>query len=195
MSDTTTYDDYDGASVEFDSPPEGSCMAVIAAHWDCGWQQTDYGTKRKIVLAYELDERDRRGKRYVVQTPYNKSIHPKSGLRVVVDAACGSLDKATVKRIKDVPGELSRLLVGKCVLASVKLNDKGRARIATVSSLPKQMHGIQVENVDLFTQPFGLATWYLDRKTDAPVPDKPKAETKTQEQASKLTEPNDDIPF
>jgi hypothetical protein len=176
---STYADDYDGTG-DFEMPVPGSVVAVIGGVYDVGLQETQFGTKKKIVVAYELEERDSKGRRFIVFTPYSASAHPKSAYRKVLDA-CG------IKPERDAQGRRKpvdlTLTQGHSVMLTVGLTDKGKARAENVAPLPAQLRpGITPEHD--FSKPFGLASWYAERQLKRA----PRRETSS-------AASNDDIPF
>jgi len=183
-------DDYDGGG-NYETPVPGSVVAVVGGLYDVGYQDSEkYGIKPKVVIAYELEERDSKGRRFVVFAPYTRSVHEKSALRPVLDAC--RPDFAQLPKDDRKTFDLTSL-EGSSVMLTVKVTSKGRARATGVAPLPAQLKpGLEREGD--YAEPFGLAAWFLDQSIPA---DKAHAlMAKRQAEAAKASkEGAGEIPF
>lgn len=130
--------------------------AVIAGLWDVGMQESNYGGKRKVqhkvCLAWELDARDSKGRRFVLYEKFTLSMFEKAPLRKLADL----LDKDTPKERY----ALRARLIGRCALLQLGLDTKGKAKVTGWVGLPKGMPKVVAEGD--YTEPRGLAKWLIE---------------------------------
>lgn len=123
--------------------PEGShparCIAVI----DLGTQTSEFNgetrSRRALWIQWELPGEARTtgnfaGEVFRVGSIYTRSLHPKSSLRADLESWRGK--SFTAEELKQF--DIARLLGTPCLL-QVGRNEKGRAKVNAVMSLPKGM--------------------------------------------------------
>jgi hypothetical protein len=71
---------------DFEPAPEGlqHCVCVDVA--DLGMKDTQWGAKHKLRLVWELDQKMKDGRPYIVSAQFTVSLHPKSGLRKTLES-------------------------------------------------------------------------------------------------------------
>ena len=66
---------------DFEPCPEGLHQAVCVDAVDKGLQPTRWGEKHKVLLIWQIDQVDRKARRYQVRKLYTNSLHEKAALR------------------------------------------------------------------------------------------------------------------
>lgn len=119
---------------EFEPAPAGNHVAVCVRVVDLGTQQTPFGPKHQVVIAWELpEERMKNGEPFLVSNWYNWSMHPDSNLRRDLESWRG-------QAFTDAdfgPGgfNVGKLLGVGCLINVIHNEDK-KAVIRSVSRLP-----------------------------------------------------------
>lgn len=123
--------------------PEGSHPARCIAVVDLGTQTSEFNgemrSRRALWVQWELPGEARTtgnfaGEVFRVGSIYTRSLHPKSSLRADLESWRGK--SFTPDELKQF--DIARLLGSPCLL-QVGRNEKGRARVNAVMSLPKGM--------------------------------------------------------
>lgn len=123
--------------------PEGSHPARCIAVVDLGTQTSEFNgemrSRRALWIQWELPGEARTtgafaGEVFRVGSIYTRSLHPKSSLRADLESWRGK--SFTAEELKQF--DIARLLGTPCLL-QVGRNEKGRARVNAVMSLPKGM--------------------------------------------------------
>lgn len=123
--------------------PAGFHVAVLAAAYDIGRQRKTYAGDEKVVhqviLVWEVDKRDSKGRRFTLTDYLNASTNEKSTMTQRVKALLGK-DPTEAEYDTDV-------LVGKCVYLMVKAADdpEGWPRIDNMVPLPEAFKPIKAE--------------------------------------------------
>lgn len=128
----------DSGHGDYEQPEPGSYAGVCFKLIDLGTQTSEYqskpNVKRKMVIAWELDEKMKDGKPFIVQSFYTQSLHENATLRAHLEAWRGKPFTA-----EELQGFESKNLLGKACLLSLVKNDKGNVRVGGVAKLPKGM--------------------------------------------------------
>jgi len=125
--------------------PEGTYSARCIRIIDLGTQvHPKYGPKRKVNLAFELDEEDDEGNPFVAYRNFTASITPKSHLAKAIKSWTGQ----TIK--KGERFDLDSLLNEPCLVTIVHSepndDDEVYANIDSITKLPKSMKPFEPEN-------------------------------------------------
>lgn len=133
----------DSGNTSFEQPPPGSHAARCIAIIDLGTQRSTYEgeaqIKRQVIIRWELPNEliatgDFAGKPFSVSKFYTASLHEKAGLRIALAAWRGRDFSA-----EELKGFDLKSILGKACMVSVTLNEKGKAKVASVMALPKGM--------------------------------------------------------
>src|SRR6516225_6972312 len=121
MDFTATSGGGDGGSYE--RPKPGRYTGIIIGFADIGTHATQYGSKRKICLRWELHKRngpavDSQGNVHTIRAQYNRSFDIKSSFRKVIEAHIG--------KIKDGDQISSRRLLGTVAILTLDPSTDGR---------------------------------------------------------------------
>lgn len=188
--------------------PEGSHVAVCDMLVDLGKQSGPYGTKEQIVLRFEVPaeriEYEKDGQMFsgpmTIVVFYTNSLSQKANLRQDLEGWRG---RAFSK--EELEGFELRNVVGKaCILSvthKVKENGDIRAKVNSISQLPKGMEAPRAENpllvFDLETmEGFDDLPEWLQQKVTNRVDALP-GETVADSHAPRVEDPleDDEIPF
>jgi len=179
---------------DFTPAPEGSHAARVYQLIDIGMQHSEaYGDKHQIILSYELvDELMEDGRPFVLSKFYTLSLHEKATLCIDLEGIAGKkMDEAT----KDA-FDFRKVLNAPCMVSVIHEKKTGeiKAKIKTVSALPKGMKASPLKNPQVF---FDLEA--PDWSILEALPDwlKGKVNTKGAKTASEapFDDDSDDIPF
>lgn len=123
--------------------PEGSHPARCIAVVDLGTQTSEYNgetrSRKQLFIQWELPNESRTtgnfaGEVFRVGAFYTRSLHPQASLRADLESWRGR--KFTEEELKQF--DIAKLLGAPCLL-QVGRNDKGRAKVTGVMSVPKGM--------------------------------------------------------
>ena len=120
-----------------EKPPAGFHIAVLAAVYDIGRQKREYAGEEKIVpqmvLVWEINQRDTKGRRFTLADYVTASTHEKSGMFKRIAALVG-------RTPKDADFDTD-LVVGRSVYMMLKepAKEGGWPRIDTMVPLPPGM--------------------------------------------------------
>jgi hypothetical protein len=195
---------------DFAKATPGMVSAVCVRLIDMGTQDGgQWGPKRKLMLAFEIDEARDDGKRFVVSASFNLSLHAKAALRQNIESWRG-------KAYGDgEPVDLTKLLGKPAMLNLVESEDGQYINIKSISPLAKGMTALEPEG-DVFIFDFDAPDW--DRfegfgarlkermlatpeyakatgKAPAPQPNPTVAVGEITEPAAATADFDDDIPF
>lgn len=154
-----------GEDRKFEDPDSGTYQAVIGGWWHIGYQHFEggkYPPKKEVAVAFEIDERDTRGKRFVVYGRYtlkNSAVSEKSkasNLRLLCDAALPGHDNENHMDLDK--------LIGANVLVSVVKEEGKPAKPKGVSPLMRNMVALKVEGTFSPTEPIGLAKFWASKQ-------------------------------
>ena len=70
----------------FTPAPEGLWPAVCVDIVDLGLQQTNYGEKHKVRISWQINQRNKENRRFLVAQRFTFSLHEKSKLRRNVES-------------------------------------------------------------------------------------------------------------
>jgi hypothetical protein len=133
----------DTGGKEFEAAPVGNHVARCIGMIDIGTQQGEYQGKttyaRKIVIRWELpnelmEEGDFAGKPFIVSKFYTASLSEKANLRKDLVSWRGR--EFTADELK---GFDAKNILDKPCMVNVTHNDKGKAKVAGVTPVPKGM--------------------------------------------------------
>lgn len=188
--------DYNAEDKDWVEVEPGTYAALINCVYDCGFQapyQNIEGelARHKLVVGFELDEflPDSTDKRYILQAQYTVSLHPKSVLRPVVNAAFPTLtDEQKDEFDMDE-------MIGRPVMVTVTHKENGRAKIAQVAPMPKGMKAPKWKPME-HESVWGLASYLQGQEISAEA----AATWNVRAKALKNNKPatadsDDDIPF
>lgn len=123
------------AGGDFKPCPEGMYAAVCTQILDLGIQETQYGMKHKVRIAWEVDEQMDDGRPYLVSQMFTLSLNEKAALRKMLE---GWRNKRFTK--EEVKGfDIEKLLGVGCMVSIVHSEDGQYANVNTVTPLPKGM--------------------------------------------------------
>ena len=128
----------DSGNGDFELVPAGTHLGICYLVADIGRQETNFGVKEKVVIAWELPtEIMHDGRPFGVSKMYTASLNEKANLR-------GDLESWRSKRFTDaeLAGFSLTNILGKPCLLTVVHNAKGDrtyANIASVTAVPKGM--------------------------------------------------------
>lgn len=123
--------------------PAGFHVAVLAAAYDIGRQKKSYAGEDKVmhqvILVWEVDKRDTKGRRFTLTDYVTASTNEKSGLTKRVAALLG--------RVPTEDDYDTDVLVGKCAYLMVKAPDRedGWPKIDNMTPLPPGFTAIKPE--------------------------------------------------
>lgn len=126
-----------GESRSFTPAPAGTHQAVCVDVIDKGMQDTKFGQKHKVDLAWQIGERRDDGKPYLVFKRYTLSINEKANLRKDLESWRGK----AFTRDEEMQFDVESVLGANC-LVNVQHNqngDKTYANVVAVMALPKGM--------------------------------------------------------
>jgi len=192
---------------DFEQPPVGQHVAVLAAIYDIGVQITEWQGEEKrqskVAFVYELEAQQQDGFPFTLVDTITQSTHKKANLPDVLAAI------TKTPRGEFVDGEVDTdELIGKCVMLMVAHGRKGSAYIDRVDALQmdKQLDVQGAYGPSDTIHP--LVAWHMSRAIDGTVPagqgdmPAPKGETKNDKDAQRAAAPAagaggdmDDIPF
>ena len=133
----------DSGSGDFTPPPAGTHVARCVRVLDIGTHSSEYqgqkSTKRQSVVSWELPSEliqggEYDGQPYIVSKFYTASLNEKANLRKDLENWRG---RAFTDR--ELDGFDPRNILGIPCLVTVVHNDKGRAKVTGVTSVPKGM--------------------------------------------------------
>lgn len=142
--------------------PEGSHVARCIAVIDLGTQTNEYNgevkSRRALWIQWELPDEVRQsgqfaGECFRVGSIYTRSLHPKASLRSDLESWRGRA--FTTDELKQF--DIAKLLGAPCLL-QVGRNEKGRAKVGAVMSVPKgmvvppQINGLLLLSLDQYDQ-------------------------------------------
>jgi hypothetical protein len=124
---------------DYELPPGGSYLATFVGLIDLGTQPRDYEGKHweehKIVLAWEIDEKNSEGENFIVIKDYTFSLHEKANLRKMIEAYSG-------KALADDQELDLLLLLGKpCVLSLSEGVSSKKQKFVNVTAVSRLMKG------------------------------------------------------
>lgn len=131
----------EGNGSTFEQAPVGNHLARCVKIIDIGTQHGEYQGKprsvRQVVIMWELpdelmSEGDFAGKPFIVSKWYTASLSEKANLRK--DLECWRGRQFTAEELK---GFDLKAILDKCCMLNVSLNEKNKAKVSTVSQLPK----------------------------------------------------------
>lgn len=133
---------------DFEAAPAGTHRAVLVRMIDIGTQVGEYlgqpTKRRQIVFSWEIDELMKDDRPFMVSKFYTMSLAEKAALRRDLESWRG-------KAFSDMEGFDLTTVLGKSCLIGVAHNANGKAKVQTVSKLPKGMEPLQpVGEVMLF---------------------------------------------
>lgn len=126
-----------------EKPPAGFHVAVLAGVYDIGRQKKEFAGESKIqhqvVMVWEIDKRDTKGRRFTLADYVTASTHEKSGMYKRIAALVG-------RTPKDEDFDTS-MVVGRSVYMMLKepAKDGGWPRIDTMVPLPPGMTSLLPE--------------------------------------------------
>lgn len=155
-------------SKQFELPPEDRYPARCVGVVDVGSHASQYGTKRKLRLTWELIGTKREdGNPFLISREYTFSMFLKSGLAAAAMAMVGSLSQQEADEL-----EVEDLLNQACEIEVVHAT-KGEKTYANVGAVLRLRKGDQV--AEAVTGPQFLSLDAFDPKVYADLPDWLKA--------------------
>lgn len=152
-------------------PPPDVYEAVICCIEDAG-QHEDRNTpgvgKRKVVVGFEIDWRDTKGRKPALFRKFNLNLwanadgSKKSDFRSFLDVVIPSAVSDAFAAGHEVE---TSAWVGKTVRVTIEHDSRGRAQIK--GFLKSKMSSPMTTERD-WSQPFGLWKWLLDNRKDRP---------------------------
>jgi hypothetical protein len=127
----------DAGGGDFQQAPAGNHVARCIKLTDLGTQHGEYqgqpNVRNQVLVTWELcNEQMTDGKPFIVSHFYTNSLNEKATLRAHLEAWRGrQFSEAEVKSF-----DLMNI-IGKPCMVTVVMNDKGKARVASVASMPK----------------------------------------------------------
>lgn len=124
---------------EYELIPANTYQAVCIGNWDIGYHKSQYGSKPKVVLTFEIDEKmtkgDFAGKRFQISKRYTNSLNEKAVLRKELEGWRGQ--PFTPEQIKGF--DLDNLVGANCLIsiAHETKGDRTYANIKGIIRLPK----------------------------------------------------------
>ena len=139
----------EGSGREFAQVPPGLAQGVCYDIWDIGFQRGEYlgqpVVAHKIIIGFEVDELVKdgefEGKRMTLNKFYTLSLHKKAALRAELESWRGKPFTADELEGFDV-----EKLIGANGMLNVVHSEKGKAKIANISPLMKNLAPMQPEN-------------------------------------------------
>lgn len=119
----------------FEPAPEGVHMAVCCDVVDLGEIETKFGKKHKIDVVWQVDEKMKDGRPYLVQQRYTASLNEKANLRHDLEAWRGK--KFTEEELAGF--DLEKLIGVPCQLLVVhnEANERVYANVKSIMAAPK----------------------------------------------------------
>jgi len=147
------------AGGDFSPAPEGTHRGVCVQVVDLGTQDTNFGDKRQIRLAFEIDERMEDERPFLIGKTYTLSLNEKANLRRDLESWRGTkLHEGEAFDLSTIAGKPCMVSV---VHSQSAANGKTYANIASVLKMPKGMEPLTPEGkvvvLDLDTQTWGDA--------------------------------------
>jgi hypothetical protein len=137
-------------STAFVQAPEGSHAARPYQLVDIGIQHSEaYGDKHQIIISYELvDELMEDGRPFILNKFYNLSLNEKATLCIDLEGIAGRKLSDTEKENFD----FRKILNAPCLISVIHETKSGeaKAKIKTISALPKNMSASPLKNSPLF---------------------------------------------
>ena len=152
---------------EFEVISADTHNAVCVGVYDIGLQESQYGTKRQLIVLWEVDEQDEGGNKTIPKF-YTASIHPKSTLRQDIISWYGR-DLVEEERTGFDP----QSLVGKPCMLGVIHTENGKAKVQNISKPPKGMPTLKATG-DYSETP----KWIKKKQGEAVGDEEPAKETK-----------------
>ena len=122
-------------------PPEGLHSATFLRIIDIGTQTSEkYGDNRQVVLVFELENRNSKGKRFIVSSFFTNSSHKKAKLRQFLQGFLGPMSDTFAKDF-----DLESLKDKVCYL-NLQHTDGGYANIASIAPISGDAKKISAEN-------------------------------------------------
>lgn len=199
-----------GGGGDFPVAPVGTHLALCTSIVDVGTQTGEYQgektVRRQVVIGFELvdelmDKGEFAGKPYFVSKFYTASLHEKARLRL--DLENWRQRPFTEEELKGF--ELKNVLGQPCMV-TVTLSEKGKAKISSVSGVPKSLKAAGKEakpsgdlryfSLDEFSQAdFDKLTKGYKRMIEASPEYLARNGQSEDRNDSKAGSPDDDIPF
>lgn len=184
-----------------EKPPPGFHVAVLAAVYDIGKQKKEYAGEAKIqhqiVMVWEIDKRDSKGRRFTLADYVTASTHEKAGLRKRIAALLG---REPYEDDFDTD-----VVVGKSVYLMLKppAKEDGWPRIDTMVPLPPGFQPIKAEfaadpvpKYVVTAREKAVGGWRAPRADQAPTPTPPNKSAPAGAGGGALpSEKQGDIPF
>lgn len=129
----------------FTPAPADVHNAVCIGVYDLGTQQTNFGSKRQLLILWELDSQKDSGHNYVVSRKYGMSLHQKAEFRKLLESWAGR--KVTPEEEQN--GFDASTLAGKpCAVQIIHNESNGNtyANVGAVTKLMKGMTALKPEN-------------------------------------------------
>lgn len=149
-------------------PEAGVVSGVCCGVWDLGMQQTKFGAKHKVVIAFELaqliaaPESEYNGKPYMVSCTYTLSLNEKANLRKVLEGWRGKkYSEDELKKGVDI----ENLYGVNCILAithEASQADATKVYANVTAILPPQKDGKKLAPVRLKDEP--APKWVLAKQ-------------------------------
>jgi len=121
---------------DYEVAPEGLWHAVCVDVVDLGIVESKFGPQEKIEIRWQLEEKDSKGRPFLIVQRYTPSLHDKSRLKPMLEAWRGR--KFTAEEQKQF--DIEKLLGANCQLQVIhNIKDEGRvfANVQAVVPAPR----------------------------------------------------------
>lgn len=129
---------------EFAPPPEGLQHSVCCDVYDMGVVDGPFGPQHKLQISWQTDERDEKGRRYLVIRTYTASLNEKGKLRPMLESWRGK--KFTAAELEGF--DIEKLIGANCQLQIIhKLKADGAKGydVQAVVPAPKGVAALRVD--------------------------------------------------
>lgn len=176
--------------MDFPVLPVANYQAVCFDVWDIGIQKSIYegrvSVAKKIVIGWEVDERDPRGKRQRLCGWYTLSLGKKANLRRDLTSWRGR--EFTTEELKGKGFDMNTLVGANCMLNVIHKED-GKPKVSAVTAMPKNLPKIAPET------PREIPEWIKKFQDKAITEEEATALQAEAEEVAVATTDEADIPF
>jgi hypothetical protein len=127
---------------DYEVAPEGLWHAVCVDVVDLGIVESKFGPQEKIEIRWQLEEKDTKGRPFLIVQRYTPSLHDKSRLKPMLEAWRGRKFSAEEQKQFDI----EKLLGANCQLQVIhNIKDEGRvfANVQAVVPAPRNAKALR----------------------------------------------------
>lgn len=184
-----------GGKGSYEKPNTGSVIAVCFRVIELGTQKQEYkGDVKhlpKVLVSWEINQKRKDGKRFVMSKSYTESLHEKSRLRIDLESWRGK--KFTDDELAEF--NETKMLGKPCLLTLVESKDGQYVNIGGISPMVQGMEAFELENMQA---KLGLDEEHFNQSVFDGLNDKVKAKIMLSPEWAKLkgvsSEPHDEEP-